>query len=813
MKQYDPKQIEPKWQQVWADTGLYATGQDSGAEDFYQLTMFPYPSGDLHVGHWYSLVGPDVLARYRRMSGYNVLFPMGWDAFGLPAENAAIKRGIPPAEWTRQNIERMKQQIISMGSSFDWNVELSTAEPEYYQWTQWLFLMLYKNGLAYRETGWQNWCPSCQTVLANEQVVGEDHVCERCDTPVEKKELEQWFFKITDYTEELLSGLEEVEWPEKIKTMQRDWIGRSEGTRIFFPVEGTEHYLEAYTTRVDTVYGATFMVVAPEHPLLDEITSEKQRDRVHEYRHTAAAETNVDRLEAEEKTGVFTGAYARHPLTEERLPIWVSDYVLMEYGSGAIMAVPAHDERDYEFATRYDLPIRQVITAKELPSAEEGDLMNSGEYDGIDSPTARARITDHLQKGEQGHADTQYKLHDWLISRQRYWGAPIPVIYCEACGIVPVPEDELPVELPENVKFEPTGQSPLREREDFVNTECPECGAEARREVDTMDTFVDSSWYFLRFPDPDYSNGMFNPEAIKRWLPVDHYTGGVEHAILHLLYARFITKALRDHAGLGFSEPFQKLHSQGVILGPDGHKMSKSRGNIINPDEVIDSGYGADSFRTYLLFIGPWTEGGPFSLEGITGVHRFLNRVWSLVSEYQSGTAQQQIGNQAELEVEARKSMHKTIQKVTEDVSHIRFNTAVAALMEYVNHLYKIKTELAPGDSPEMWREYIGVLLRLLAPFAPHITEELWQEFGQEESIHIQPWPVYDQSEIAETMVTIAVQVNGKTRDRITLPAGSSEDDVTTSARKAERVAEELANKEINKTIVVPDKLVNFVAR
>ncbi len=811
MKQYDPKTIEPKWQQIWSDTGLYETKETANAENFYQLTMFPYPSGNLHAGHWYSMVGPDVLARYRRMHGKNVLFPMGWDAFGLPAENAAIKRGIPPAEWTRQNIERMKQQIISMGSSFDWSRELSTADPSYYRWTQWLFLLLYEHGLAYKETGLQNWCPSCQTVLANEQVVGEDHVCERCDTPVEKKKLEQWFFKITEYTEELLSGLDEVDWPEKIKTMQRDWIGKSHGTRIYFSIDGTDHQLEVYTTRPDTLYGATFMVLAPEHPLLEDITSEKQRTSVQQYKEDAGAETNVDRLETEEKSGVFTGAYAIHPLTGERIPIWVGDYVLMEYGSGAIMAVPAHDERDYAFAQKYELPITQVISAEDLPATDEGYLINSGEYDELDSTTAKERITKALEKNRQGAAATQYKLHDWLISRQRYWGAPIPIVYCQQCGTVPVPEEQLPVELPENVEFKPTGQSPLRERDDFVNTTCPECGEPAEREVDTMDTFVDSSWYFLRFPDPDYEHGMYDPEAVSKWLPVDHYTGGIEHAILHLLYARFITKVLRDYADLGFGEPFQMLHSQGVILGPDGNKMSKSRGNVINPDEVVESGYGADSFRTYLLFIGPWTEGGPFSLEGIAGVYRFMNRVWNVTNAYQNGESAARVGNQSELEIQIRQSMHKTIKKVTEDVDNVRFNTAIAALMEYVNHLHKLKSDLPPGNSPGVWGECIGALLRLLAPFAPHITEELWHELGQEESIHLELWPSYDESEVVENMVTIAVQINGKVRERLTLPAGSSEEEITDRARQAERTTEELANTEIRKTIVVPDKLVNFV--
>lgn len=958
MKPYNPQEIEPKWQHIWEDTGLYRAGGDPEAPDWYQLTMFPYPSGDLHVGHWYAFTGADVLARFHRMHGKNVLFPMGWDAFGLPAENAAIKRGIPPAEWTRSNINSMKQQISLMGGSFDWERELSTAEPDYYRWTQWLFLLLYKNGLAYREKGWQYWCPSCQTVLANEQVVGEEHLCERCDTPVEKKELEQWFFKITDYAEELLEELEAVDWPERIKTMQRNWIGKSEGARIKFQIPNPKSQIEVFTTRPDTLFGATYMVLAPEHPLVGDVTTQDQQKQVTEYVKRAQKKSTIERQEdSKAKTGVFTGAYAINPINQEKLPIWVADYVLMEYGSGAIMAVPAHDQRDYEFAKQYQLPIKVVIEPitgekqddpqfrhgivavveneagelltlnwgdsygghlligggmEEEENAEdcarreikeetgyrnvelisrtetihhnyfakskgiaremeaiglhfklvddtqgeqdleayerdkfslawlsqeeaqrriqdplhhyvferllldrvytgEGKLTGSDRYDGLDSETARSQIVKALKKQRAGEATTQYKLRDWLISRQRYWGAPIPMVYCEQCGLVPVPEAELPVTLPEDVQFEPTGKSPLKSRDDFVNTTCPECKAPAQREVDTMDTFVDSSWYFLRFPDPQYQTGPFNPEAVSRWLPVDHYTGGIEHAILHLLYARFITKVLRDYADLGFSEPFQKLSSQGLILGPDGHKMSKSRGNVINPDQVIASGYGTDAFRGYMLFIGPWTEGGPFSTEGLAGTYRFLNRVWKLVGEYKA--AEKPGAPVPEQEAYLKSQRHRTIKKVTEDIESLQFNTAIAALMEYVNSLYKAKANMPPAFNNQVWSECIGTLLQLLAPFAPHLCEELWAELGNHESIHIQSWPEYEEASMMDEIVTLAVQINGKTRDRITIAPGASEDEATHQARQSERAAAALADKEVVKTIVIPNKLVNFVVK
>ena len=814
MKRYNPKTVESKWQQIWKDTDLYSTDLEA-ASSFYQLTMFPYPSGDLHTGHWYAFTGADVMARYQRMQGKQVLFPMGWDAFGLPAENAAIKRSIPPAEWTRSNIASMRQQIERMGARFDWSRELSTASPDYYKWTQWLFILLYENGLAYREKGQQNWCPSCQTVLANEQVVGEENICERCDSPVEKKEMEQWFFRITDYADELLDGLDEVEWPERIKTMQRNWIGKSEGANVKFPIVESDQSIDVYTTRPDTLFGATFMVLAPEHPLVRHVTSEDARSEVEQYVEEAGRKSDVERMEGgKDKTGVPTGGYAINPMSQTHIPIWVADYVLMGYGSGAIMAVPAHDDRDYEFARQHGLEIKQVVEAEELPSADYGELMNSGRFDGLYSDIAKSEIVKDLQKQQLATPATQYKLRDWLISRQRYWGAPIPIVYCESCGTVPVPEGDLPVELPENVEFEPTGKSPLQTREDFVHTECPECGGAAHREVDTMDTFVDSSWYFLRFPSVDNQGQAFDADKTKRWLPVDHYTGGIEHAILHLLYARFITKVLRDYAGLDFSEPFQKLTSQGLILGPDGNKMSKSRGNIVNPDHVIDSGYGADAFRMYLLFIGPWTEGGPFDVDGITGVYRFLNRVWQLLQDYQAESQPSHHAQASELEVRMRRLQHQTVKKVSDDIeTGVHFNTAIAALMEYVNELYKVHHDLPADKSNSVWSEAIGVLLQLIAPFSPHISEELWNQLGNHDSIHIQDWPKYDKSLLVTDTVTIPVQVNGKVRDRLLINANASEAELEDLAKESDKVANEIADKELVKTIVVPGKLVNFVVK
>jgi leucyl-tRNA synthetase len=826
MKQYDPKKIEPKWQAIWEETEVYKTEELPGRENYYALVMFPYPSGDLHAGHWYNFGPGDTHARFMRMQGRNVLHPFGFDAFGLPAENAAIKRNIPPAQWTEQNIASMTKQVKAMGTMYDWDKLVVTSEPDYYRWTQWLFLELYEKGLAYRAKGIQNWCPKDQTVLANEQTIsesGEKGVCVRCGTKVVKKELEQWFFRITDYADRLLTDLDKVEWPHKVKTMQENWIGRSEGAEIEFKlrnVAGQEdnlHSFKVFTTRPDTLAGATFVVISPELALQWLDIGWKASDEVRAYLDDVARETNLDRqIEDRLKTGVDTGMKAVNPLTNEEVPVWLSDYVLGGYGTGAIMAVPAHDERDGEFAKKFGLPIKEVVSGgniQEEAFAGEGKLINSGQFDGMESKAAQRAIIEHLYANKQGKGTTNYKLRDWLISRQRYWGAPIPIIYCDDDGAVPVPAKDLPVVLPLDVEFEPTGKSPLAARPDFYETTCPKCGKPARRETDTMDTFVDSSWYFLRYPNTQYDEGAFDPEAVKRWLPVDQYMGGIEHAILHLLYARFITKVLYDQKLISFDEPFKKLFNQGIILGPDGQKMSKSRGNVVNPDEWVAK-YGADTFRTYLMFMGPYDQGGPFDTSGISGTHRFLGRAWTLVEEFVSAgkNSQQAMGNGV-LETAMVTATHKTIRKVTQDIQNFGFNTAIASLMELVNDLYKFKLDLPFSSARETWEDTLATLLKLLAPFAPHLAEELWNEMGGHNSIHVELWPAYREDLVREDLVEIAVQVNGKLRGTVELPVASSEDDLKAAAAKVESVQKHLEGKEIVKTIVVPRRLVNFVVK
>ncbi|HSW37508.1 MAG TPA: leucine--tRNA ligase [Candidatus Saccharimonadales bacterium] len=802
MKRYNPKEIEPKWQKAWAESGIYKVDTADAQNKFYIIPMFPYPSGDLHVGHWYNFAPTDTIARFRRMKGHRVLHANGFDAFGLPAENAAIKRNIPPAKWTRQNIESMTKQLEAIGASYDWSKRVITCDPEYYKWTQWLFLQLFHKGLAYRKQGLVNWCPKDQTVLANEQVVGEDNHCERCGTPVEQKELEQWYFKITNYADRLLDDLDKVDWPGRVKAMQQNWIGKSSGAKIRFGVEGRSEKLEIFTTRHDTQFGITFIVLAPEHSMVEKVTTEENKAEVTAYVKLASHKTELDRKEGEkDKTGVFTGGYALNPANGEKVPIWVADYVLMNYGTGAVMGVPGHDERDHEFAQKYNLEIRQVLetdTGTEFHS--EGLIVNSGKYNGMRSEAMREQILKDFI--EQGIAEEQinYRLRDWLISRQRYWGAPIPIIYCDDCGTQAVPEDQLPVLLPEDVEFEPSGQSPLLQIDDFVNTTCPDCGKPAKRETDTMDTFVDSSWYFLRYPNNEYDKGAFDPEILAKWGPVDHYIGGIEHAILHLLYARFVTKFLFDHYELAFDEPFKKLSNQGIILGPDGQKMSKSRGNVVSPDEQVTS-YGADSLRLYLMFMGPYDQGGPYSMGGIAGTRRFLERVWTLVQEF---TASQKGSEQTD---ELKRVMHRTIKKVTSDLETMGFNTAIAAMMEAVNELFRIK---AGGYKAAEWQWALDNLLKLLAPFAPHITEELWQQLGHESSIHLSEWPKYDEKYLIQDTITVVVQVNGRVRAELQIAADASEADIVSSAKSNEKVGPYL-DKEIRKTIYVPDKLVNFV--
>ncbi len=947
-KKYDSSTVEAKWSQVWQETQLYRT-PETPKDPYYNLVMFPYPSGKLHIGHWYNFAPADTLGRYARMRGRDVLQPLGYDAFGLPAENAAIKNGIPADEWTAENVASFREQYVRLGGMYDLERTVNTSSPDYYRWTQWLFLKLYHAGKAVRRGGIVNWCPKDQTVLANEQVVHGE--CERCGATVERKNLKQWYFTITDYADRLLHDLDDLDWPERVKQQQRNWIGRSEGARVEFKVYGTDDVLEVFTTRPDTIFGATFMVVAPEHPLVEQLTTPEQRKAVEEYVETAGARTDVDRMEAKEKTGVFTGSYVVNPATAEKIPVWVADYVLMGYGTGAIMAVPAHDERDFAFASQYDLPIVEVIEPvtgkpqdnpehrmsivalvhnprtdevlminwgeeqgghlligggrehqedivacatreiieetgytdlkyvrqtgvvhhhyyahskgvarkieavgvyfelasdkrvktqleadeqgkftvewKQASEAEQliqdelhryvfetfvrnrvhtgpGVMVNSGQFTGLSSQDAMKKITDWLHKGGFGERTTNYRLRDWLISRQRYWGAPIPIIYCEECGIVPVPEKDLPVVLPLGQEFDKSGRSPLQDHPDYAKVMCPKCGSDhARRETDTMDTFVDSSWYYLRYPNPSYEKAAFDPEAVKTWMPVDRYMGGVEHAILHLLYSRFITKFLHDQDLVSFSEPFKQLINQGMILGPDGNKMSKSKGNVVDPLPFVDK-YGADSVRLYLMFLGPWEDGGPWDPQRFEGTHRFLQRVYStILTDYQP--TEIDAAEETELEI----GLHKLTKKLTEDLDAAHFNTAIAAMMEYISRLIRITQ--TGSVSHELWREVIQTFVRLLAPFAPFMAEELWQELGENESVHLENWPMYDAAKIQDITVTIAVQVNGKLRGEFVMEAGKLPGAIEAEAKRLDAIEQWTKSAQVMKVIVVPDRLVNFV--
>ena len=812
--EYNPQEIEKKWQQKWAEDNLYQVDKDDTRPKWYALTMFPYTSGDLHIGHWYAMAPADVHARFKRMQGYNVLHPMGFDAFGLPAENAAIKHGIHPSVWTMQNVENMRRQLKSIGAIYDWSREVITCLPEYYRWTQWFFLKLYENGLAYRGKAPVNWCPHCQTVLANEQVVNGCS-CERCGCNVILRDLEQWFFRITKYAEELRQ-YDGIDWPERIKTMQRNWVGKSVGTEISFALDhaGVEDKeIRAFTTRPDTAFGVTFMVLAPEHPLVAELTTPGRRDEVEDYIARSRQRTEIERLSTEkEKDGVFTGAYVVNRLNGEKIPVWIADYVLVSYGTGAVMAVPAHDERDFAFAKKYDLPIRMVIApegwgGEELEEAyiEPGIMVNSGQFDGLPSERGGEAISDFLEEKGWGKRAITYKLRDWLISRQRYWGTPIPMIYCPKCGIVPVPEQDLPVLLPENAEFKPTGESPLKYCEEFVDTTCPRCSSPAKRETDTMDTFMCSSWYFLRYASPHYDAAPFSDDDVKYWLPVDMYTGGAEHAVMHLFYARFFTKALRDMGLIDFGEPFTRLFNQGVII-VERQKMSKSRGNVVNPDAYV-SELGADTVRAYLMFIAPWERGGEWDDSGISGISRWLNRVWGLVLEPYEMKGEAVPKAQKDLQ----RLTHQTIKKATNDLEKLRFNTMIAALMEYTNYLAKVKGSGAVGES--IWKESIDTLLLLLAPTVPHLAEEIWQGVGYEYSIHNQSWPNWDEGLAEDEEITLVVQVNGKLRDRLAVPASITEDEAEELALASQKVKPYLENKQIVKTIYIPKKLVNLVVR
>jgi leucyl-tRNA synthetase len=822
VEKYNPQQIEQKWQQRWAADRLYEVHEDDPRPKYYHLTMFPYTSGDLHIGHWYAMAPSDVHARFKRMQGYNVLHPMGFDAFGLPAENAAISRGIHPYTWTMQNIERMRRQLKSLGAIYDWSREVITCLPEYYKWTQWLFFKLYQAGLAYRAKAPVNWCPNCQTVLANEQVVSEG-LCERCKTAVTRKDLEQWFFRITDYADELLDH-DHIEWPERVKIMQKNWIGKSEGVEISFGLEKKgleEKEMRVFTTRPDTIYGATFVVLAPEHPLVAKLTSPERKEEVERYVEWARRQSEMERVSTErEKSGVFIGAYAINKLNGERVPIWTADYVLMSYGTGAVMAVPAHDTRDFEFAKIFGLPIKVVIApdgwcGDELEEAyiEPGTMVNSGQFDGLPSDQGWEAIADFMEEKDYGARKTTYRLRDWLISRQRYWGAPIPIVYCDSCGAVPVPEEELPVLLPEDAEFKPTGESPLKYCASFVNTTCPRCGSAAKRETDTMDTFMCSSWYFLRYASPDYDNGPLDPERMKYWLPVDQYTGGAEHATMHLLYARFFIKALQDLGIVDFDEPFTRLYNQGVIV-IERQKMSKSRGRVITPDEYVEE-LGADAVRAYLMFIGPWDQGGEWDDRGIKGIARWLNRVWNLIlgayaQEKPKTATESSKEESSKAEKELRHITHKTIKRVTEDLGRFRFNTMLAALMEFTNYLGNVEEKLV---SSAAWQEAIDALLLLLAPTAPHLAEELWARTGHPYSIHNQAFPTWDEALVAEEEFTLVIQVNGKLRDRVNVPVSITEEQARELALSRERLKHYLEGSEVARIIYVPRRLVNIVVK
>ncbi len=811
---YRPQEIEPRWQGRWEADALYRTSDDDPRPRWYMLTMFPYTSGDLHIGHWYAIAPSDVAARYQHMRGNNVLFPIGFDAFGLPAENAAISENIHPHTWTYRNVERMRAQLRRMGASFDWTREVITSDPEYYKWTQWWFRQLFKHNLAYRKQAPANWCPSCQTVLANEQVIrheGEAGRCERCESVVETRDLEQWFFRITNYADELLD-FSAIDWPERIVTMQSNWIGRSEGAEIHFPfdapVAGVDR-IRCFTTRADTVFGVTYLVLAPEHPLVEPLTAPDRRDVVQEYVRAARAATEIERQSiVRVKSGVFTGASARHPLTNRLLPIWIADYVLPSYGTGAVMGVPAHDVRDFAFARQFDLPIPTVIAPPDwdgapLPEAYVGDgrMVNSGDFDGLSVKEGQAAVAARLQEMDRGGPDVSYRLRDWLISRQRYWGAPIPIIYCAACGIVPVPEEDLPVLLPEDAEFLPTGESPLAGHPTFTQVACPQCEAPARRETDTMDTFMCSSWYMFRYLDPHNDREPVRRDLAEKWLPVDQYTGGAEHAVMHLLYARFFTKAARDMGILPVGEPFARLFNQGIIL-KGGQKMSKSRGNVVAPDVWVDK-LGADAVRLYLMFLGPWYQGGDWDDRNIQGLSRWLNRVWTLVLRPPERAPSEESARTI------RRLTHQMIRRATEDLERFRFNTMLAAMMECTNALAR-ERDAGPVDGAA-WDEAVQALILCLAPSAPHIAEELWQRLGRPYSVHQQAWPAWDPELAASETVTLVVQVNGKLRDRLTVAVGLPESEARAAAEASANVAAHLAGVAVRKVVYIPDKLINLV--
>ncbi|MDU1028191.1 MAG: leucine--tRNA ligase [Clostridiales bacterium] len=814
-EQYLAAEIEQKWQERWAASDLYQTNDAADKPSYYCLEMFPYPSGNLHMGHVRNYSIGDVVARFKRMRGYNVLHPMGWDAFGLPAENAAIKHGVAPARWTKENIATMKRQFKQLGLSFDWDREVTTCLPDYYRWTQWLFLQFYQAGLAYKKEGRVNWCPSCQTVLANEQVV--DGACERCGTEVHKKALEQWYFRITDYADRLLADLRLLDgWPKKVRTMQENWIGRSEGAMITFKLE-TGDDIEVYTTRPDTLFGATYLVFAPEHQLVEKLIAGKpEAEAVRAFADRMSHLTDLERTgDTAEKEGLSTGAYVINPINGAKIPVWVGNYVIADYGTGAVMGVPSGDQRDFLFAKKYDLPMIPVVSAtgEDVQAAdmteayvEPGKLINSGAYTGMDNVAAMEAIVEALGEKEAGRKTVNYRLRDWLISRQRFWGAPIPIVYCDHCGTVAVPEDQLPVRLPEDVDFKPTGESPLNDAPDFVHTTCPKCGGPARRETDTMDTFVCSSWYFMRYTDAQNTTLPFAKDKADKWLPVDQYIGGVEHAILHLLYARFFTKVLKDRGLVSAEEPFKNLLTQGMVL-KDGAKMSKSKGNIVSPEDIMRT-YGADTARLFILFAAPPERDLEWNDSAVEGCYRFLGRVYRFVQRY---LAASEGGGDPAREKELRYLAHTSLARITEDIDQrFNFNTAVSAIMELVNGLYAAMDAYDDKRSPAI-DEATDILVHVLAPFVPHLAEELWEALGHEASVHLETWPQYDESALVQDEVEMVVQINGKVREHITVDVALSKEEVAEQALADERVQALIAGKTVRKTIVVPKKLINFV--
>ncbi|NMB43082.1 MAG: leucine--tRNA ligase [Clostridiales bacterium] len=801
VRSYNHSEIEDKWSKIWDENPI--NKKDESKEKYYCLDMFPYPSGSgLHVGHWRGYVISDVWSRYKLLQGYYVIHPMGWDAFGLPAENYAIKNGVHPRKATNDNVANIKKQIKDIAAIYDWDMEINTTDPEFYKWTQWIFVKMFKEGLAYEKEMPINWCPSCKTGLANEEVVGG--VCERCGSEATKKNLRQWMLKITAYAERLLNDLDKLEWPEKVKKMQAEWIGKSYGAEIDFLVEGTDEKVKVYTTRPDTLYGSTFMVLAPEHELALKITTDEKKKEVEDYIYKASLKSSVDRLQDKEKTGVFTGRYARNPVNNELVPIWISDYVLIDYGTGAIMCVPAHDERDFEFATKFELPIVQVIAKDgvEIPNlteayTEPGVMINSGEFNGMDSEKARHELPGIFEERGIGKKTVNYKLRDWVFSRQRYWGEPIPIIHCDHCGVVPVPEEDLPVLLPEVDNYKPTGtgESPLAAVEEWVNTTCPTCGAPAKRETNTMPQWAGSSWYFLRYVDNKNDDELISKEKAKQYLPVDMYVGGVEHAVLHLLYSRFYTKFLNDIGVLDFDEPFMKLFNQGMIV-KDGAKMSKSKGNVVSPDELVRE-YGRDSLRLYELFVGPPELDSEWDDRGIDGVYRFIRRVWNLYMENKD--------TDIKATPDMIKARHQMIYEITHRLNNFSLNTVVSGFMEYANKLVDIAKKEKGLD-----RETLESMAILLAPFTPHLAEELWAQLGHTDTIFKEEWPKYDEDKMKESKINIPVQINGKTRAVIKVDADSSKDAILAAAK--EEVADRLTG-DIVKEIYVPGKIVNIVIK